>query len=117
MFLNDLRYALRRLAQSPGYCAIAVLALALGIGANANVFSFVSCYLLRPLPHVKDADRLVYLENRNRITITGASYLDFVDLAAQAHAFDGMVASSWSRPIVSGKGDPERVPGALVSSG
>lgn len=54
-FLSDLRVALRQLVAKPGFAVAAILTLALGIGANTAVFSFLSGYLLKPLPYPNSA--------------------------------------------------------------
>jgi predicted permease len=58
--LLDARYALRLLARSPGFAAVALLSLALGIGANTALFSVAGALFLRKLP-VRDPQRVVLL--------------------------------------------------------
>jgi MacB-like periplasmic core domain len=55
---QDVRYALRILAKTPGFTVTALLSLALGIGATTAVFSVIYAVLINPYPYA-GANRMV----------------------------------------------------------
>ena len=76
--IQDLRLAVRRLGQTPGFTAVTIATLALAIGANTTTFSALNQFLLRPLP-VENPKQLVFLNNRGGVTQSYPNYLNFRD--------------------------------------
>jgi len=116
--MNDLRFAFRQLLKNPGFTAVAVLTLALGIGANTAIFSFVNAILLRPLPY-KDPQRLVMVFESHRVNgwdrfTIGAPVLG--EWRKQSTVFEGLAGRGWGSFILTGKGPPENIRGALLSA-
>jgi predicted permease len=92
--LNDLRYAIRTLRQSPGFALTAIVSIALGVGATAAVFSLGDGLVLRPLP-VPNPSQVVKLSARTPSgTFGDMSYRDFVDYRDRLQSFDGLAAYS-----------------------
>ena len=91
---RNVRYALRRLIQTPGFTATALLSLALGIGANTAIFTVVNAVLLRSLP-LQAPDELVdiYL-SQSEFSYNLFSYPDFRDLRESSEdVFTGVAAT------------------------
>ncbi len=116
--LQNLRYAVRTLRNSPGFAAVAILTLALGIGANTAIFSVVNAVLLQPLSY-PNPDRLVELElsspqgNGNVTSIP-----KFNVWREQTDVFDSVAAYDFSGPGINltGGDRPELIKGIHVSA-
>ena len=59
---QDLRYAFRQLAASPGFAFIAIATMALGVGATTAIYSVIDATLLHPLPYPNPSE-LVRIED------------------------------------------------------
>jgi macrolide transport system ATP-binding/permease protein len=104
--LQDLRYGLRRLRQSPGFALVCVITLALGIGANTAIFTLVDAVMLKSLP-VANPKELYRLGNNGNCCVLGGLqdewaiysydlYKDFRDHEpefSQMAAFQGAVSN------------------------
>jgi putative ABC transport system permease protein len=114
--LQDLRYALRLLAKSPGFTLIAILTLALGIGANTAIFSVVNGVLLRPLGF-RDPSRLVIVAEKSPFPTITTSYQNFVDWRDQSRTFESLEAARGTLITLTGKGEAERLTARMVTAG
>jgi putative ABC transport system permease protein len=118
---QDFRYAIRTLAKSRGFTAVAVVTLALGISASTALFSVIHNVLVAPFPYA-DSQRLMSIqihdtersEPGGRAGFVGPEFLDYTE---QNHVFDAVIGSA-SRDVLytSGEGT-ERFEGLLVTPG
>jgi putative ABC transport system permease protein len=116
--LQDIRFGLRMLLKSPSISIVATIALALGIGANTAIFSVVNAVLLRPLPF-PDSDSLVALfetDTQRGLQRGSHSYPNFMDLRAQNTVFENVASYHGSDYIMTGRGEPARLQGAVVTA-
>lgn len=106
--LQDIRFAARMFARTPGFTAIAVLSLAVGIGGNAAMLSLVDTLLVRPLPYLQP-DRL--------IRVTGIYPRAAVPVFQQrGRTMDIAAVGAPSEYNLTGRGTAIRVFGATASS-
>jgi putative ABC transport system permease protein len=118
--LYDLRFALRLLTKNLGTTLAAVVALGFGIGLSTAIFNAYSAILLRPLPHIRDEDRLVFLNSvsaNQPDNFYNLSMPDFLDLRTRAKTIEGLTTAQDKTVIFGarGSGAPERALGADVS--
>ena len=66
---RNLKYALRSLAKSPAFSAIAIVILAMGVGATVGAFSIVDALLFRPLavPRPGELVRIASIDKQGRL--------------------------------------------------
>jgi predicted permease len=116
--MRDLTIALRTLLKAPAFAIVSILSLALATGANSAIFSLIDAVLLRPLPGIRQTQRLaaIYTSNtREASPLAAVSWPDYLYYRQHNHVFSGMLAYTRLTFLVSGGDLPENVPGELAS--
>jgi putative ABC transport system permease protein len=103
--VQDLRLGFRRLANAPGFAAIALLTLALGVGANTAIFTVVNGVLFRPLPF-PEPDNLVGLYHVGDGETTTMSPPNFLDVRERTRTLSDATAFHGDNLNLTGRGDP-----------
>lgn len=113
---QDVRYALRTLAESPTFTIVAVATLALGIAATVGIFTVVDAVLLRPLP-LAYPSRLAVIgaEDVTSHGRVGASWTKFELLRAEPASFSRVAAYIAREFTVNTDNTPSQVHGARVT--
>jgi putative ABC transport system permease protein len=115
--MPDLVLALRLLRKQPSYAAVAILTLAIGIAGATAIFSILNAVVLRPLPY-PEADRLAIIRDAAppRFPEFSLSPGRFLEWQSRTHVFEAIAATRNDAVSLTGRGDPRRLTGALVTA-
>ncbi len=116
-FLTDFKLGVRHLIKQPLLAISMILLIALGIAANSSIFTVLSAVILQPLPF-DEPDRLVQLWRA--LPAQGALRLrtsvpEYFDLLERSETLEMIALYDRTVRNLSGAGQPERLPVALVS--
>jgi predicted permease len=95
---QDIRYALRMLAQNRAFAAVAVLSLALGIGANTAIFTLIDYVVLRALP-ARAPEQLVVLARNPEKPSTSFNFPDYRYIRDHNQSYQDVMASGEGRAL------------------
>ncbi len=114
---QDLRYAIRILAKSPGFTLVMILTLALSIGATSAIVSVIEGVLLRSLPY-RDPDKLVRIFTSNRAWPKfPINPNDFRDFRARLRSFESFAAYTRNDRRLAGTGETIKLSAFSVTAG
>lgn len=113
-YLTDLRCALRRLAQAPGFVAVVLATLALGIGVNTSMYTLVDTLFFRSVPFPEAGRLLVIQGTTAQNQHDGFSFAELQEMRAQAagpgKAFASLTTYAyWSDTLVMPNRSAERL--------
>ncbi len=116
-WMDDVRYALRRLRRSPGFTVSAVLTLGLGLGAVASIFAVIDGVLLKGLPY-PHADRLIALTHTApgiQLPVVNMSFSLYFTYREDGKSFEDLAVWNGNWITLTGKGAPEQLPTLFVT--
>ena len=116
---QDLRYALRGLAASPGFVSGVVISLAVGIGATIAAFSVINAAVFRPFPGVREQHELVRVSLSShpdhRFSSIANAFSDFLALRQGLTTLEELAALRDATFAILADGQVAAVEGGLVS--
>jgi putative ABC transport system permease protein len=115
-FRQDIRYAARALAKSPGFTLAATLTLALAIGGNAVLFGVINVALLGWDNAFEEPDRLVMVWQKKGSDRWVTTPADFRDWRDESQTFAALGAYHYEDAGLAAGGEPERVSVARVTA-
>jgi macrolide transport system ATP-binding/permease protein len=115
--LQDFRYALRQLRNSPAFACTAILVLTMGICASVSIFAFVDAALIKPLPYPNPTRLVDVTESVAMIPRANLSYPDYLDWKRLNQVFSSMDVYSGDGYLLPTPAGAEPVRGMRVSDG
>ncbi|HZZ18288.1 MAG TPA: ABC transporter permease [Opitutaceae bacterium] len=112
-FRAAMKYALRKLAASPGFLVVALLTLALGIGVNTTAFTVLNRLILQTLPYHDPATLVQLYSTAPRWGNIPNAPADFFDEREQNTVFTDIAAYSMNSVSYAEIGKPPVQVGAL----
>jgi len=105
---EDSRYALRLMARTPAFTALAVTMLALGTGANIAIFTVIDAVMLRsPFPQPEELAIVNVLDSNGRPT-PRFSAEQYEALSAAPRTLAAVAALGGGSHLLTGTGEPRR---------
>lgn len=101
--VQGIKSGLRLFIKSPGLVLAILISVGIGTSANIAVFSWIQALLLRPLPGVAQAERLVTLETTAGGQYIDTSYPDYKNYRDLSRSLSGVIVFK-DRKVAMGEG-------------
>ena len=99
---QDLRYAIRRITDTPLFTLAAIATLAIGLGVTSAVLSLANTIFFKPL-QLSEPDRLVLIDGRRQdrppVYAFGLSHPDYRYFRDHARSFESLAAHYPTSPL------------------